>query len=509
MAKEGYITRQARRLHAGEINRRRFIMSALGAGVTMPTAMSLASRAEARVPKQGGRLRYGTGFGSVTDSLDPGFAANQMTVAMAFARGNCLVEISRKGELIPELARCFEVSGDGRRWEFELRRGVTFHDGKPLTAEDVAATLRHHARGPSTAANLLDEVSGLRAEDAHRIVIDLAAPNFEFAWRLADHRLIVLPAEDGAVDPFGPNGTGGYVQTGFEPGRRATFRRNPDYWKAGAAHFDEVEIVALPDTGLRQNAVMTGDVDVIDDVDPRAAALLGRVPTLEILEVEGGQHYALPMRLDVAPFDNPDLRRALKHAIRRDDMVERVLLGHGSAGFDVPVRNVAGLSSCPFDPDQAAFYYRRSGHSGPVRLAVNRVAFPGAVEAAKLVAASAREAGILVEVSEGASEGWAAARGSERPSRDWMAAMTPGDGAAARNAGFDALVRAARGEADAGHRHALFGDAFALTQQHGGHIVALWANDIHAHNRRLAHEPAVGTDRCGDGGRIAERWWYS
>ena len=481
-------------------------MSALGAGVTMPTAMSLASRAEARAPKPGGRLRYGTGFGSVTDSLDPGFAANQMTVAMAFARGNCLVEVSRKGELVPELARGFEVSESGRRWAFELRRGVSFHDGRPLTVGDVVATLCHHRRGPSSAANLLAEVADIRAEGESRIVIDLDAPNFDFAWRLADHRLIVLPARDGGVDPLTTNGTGGYALTGFEPGRRATFRRNTGYWKAGAAHFDEVEIVSLQDTGLRQNAVMAGDVDVIDAVDPRAVALLGRVPTLEILEVEGGQHYTLPMRLDANPFGNTDLRLALKHAIRREELVERVLLGHGSAGNDVPVRGFSGLPEHGYDPERSAFHLRRSGHSGPLQLSVDRHAFPGAVETARLVAASAREVGITVEVSTGTTAlGWSASCGTARPSPDWMAAVALN----LQDGNLGPLMAAARAEADAGRRDALYREAFGRVQRDGGGIVAMWANDLHAHTRKLAHDPMVGTDRRADGGRIAERWWFA
>ena len=504
MTKEGYITRQARRLHAGEINRRRFIMSALGAGVTMPTAVSLASRAEARVPKRGGRLRYGTGFGSVSDRLDPGFATNQMTTAMAFARGNCLVEVTPTGELIPELAEHFEVSEDGLRWMFDLRKGVTFHDGKPLVAEDAAATLRHHRRGASTVRRLLDEVLDVRTEGAQRIIVELRAPNFEFAWRLADHRLIVLPSDGGTVDPMTPTGTGGYVLTRFESGRRAMFRRNPDYWKSGAAHFDEVEILSLPDTGNRQNAVMAGDVDFVDAVDPRAVALLGRVPGLEILEVEGGQQYGLPMRPDIAPFDNPDLRLALKYAIPRDALVEQVLLGHGSVGNDVPVRDIAGLPVLGFDPGRAAFHYRRSGHSGPVRLGVDRAAFPGAVEAAKLVAAAAREVGIAVEIEEGADRGWRTWRHTSRPASDWAAkVLLPG------SRSFEELAGQARAEADPERRKALFGKAFGVAQQGGSDIEAMWANDIHAHVQTLAHHPTVGRDRRADGGRIAERWWFS
>jgi peptide/nickel transport system substrate-binding protein len=89
-----------------------------------------------------------------------------------------------------------------------------------------------------------------------------------------------------------------------------TAKRNPNYFKEGRAHFDEVEFITLADTTARQNAVMNGDVDFIDNVDAKTVALLGRVPTLDILKTTGTQHFTFPMRVNAAPFDNYDLRMA-------------------------------------------------------------------------------------------------------------------------------------------------------------------------------------------------------
>ena len=100
--KETYLARQAMRLTRGEINRRRFIMSALATGVTLPTAMGLAGRAEAQTPKKGGVFRMAVGHGSTTDSLDPATTENDFATTVNYSRGNCLMEVDKTGNLVPD-----------------------------------------------------------------------------------------------------------------------------------------------------------------------------------------------------------------------------------------------------------------------------------------------------------------------------------------------------------------------------------------------------------------------
>lgn len=530
--KKGYITRQAQRLTAGEINRRRFVMSALSAGVTLPTAMSLASKAQGATPRKGGLFRYGTAFGAAGDTLDPARSDNHMTAAIALTRGNTLTEVENTGKLVPALAEHIEPANGARTWVVDLRAGVEFHDGRTLCADDVLATMRHHMRAGTRSAmrGLLSQIADVRTDGDSRVIFELTAPNADFAWALSDDHLVILPGEDGAIDPLSPVGTGAYVLDHFEPGVRARFTRNPNYWRADRAHFDAVEMIPILDATMRQNALMNGEVDFIDNVDPRTVALLNRVPTVEILETAGRQHYTFPMRLDVEPFGNYDLRMALKHAIRRQELVDKILLGHGSPGNDLPVRTApgGGVPVHEFDPERAAAHYRKSGHSGPVRLTVSDAAFPGAVDAAQLIAASAAEAGITLEVVRAPEAGywsevwnragWCAAYSDGRPVQDltyatgysaeaaWNDTAWRGTEAAQR---FEGLVAQARSETDDTRRESLYGDAQRLLQDDGGAIVAMWANYIHAHAKTLAHEEAVGTNKRADGARVAERWWFA
>ena len=534
--KENYLARQTMRLTKGEINRRRFIMSALATGVTLPTAMGLAGRAEAMTPKSGGLFRMAVGYGSTTDSLDPSTSENGFSQGVIYTRGNHLTEVSSTGELIGELAESFEPANNAQKWVFNLRKGVEFHNGKSLTPEDVIATFNYH-RGEdskSAAKGLLTAITDIRKDGDNQVVFELESGNADFPFIVSDYHLMIMPEEGGAVaDPNSPVGTGGYVLNSYEPGVRAAFTRNPNYWKEGAAHFDEVETLSVLDVTARQNAIMNGDVDYADSIDPKTVALMQRVPTLDILEVTGTQHYTFPMRLNVEPFGNYDLRMALKFAIKRQELVDKILLGHGAPGNDVPVSSAmpflnTELPIHEFDPERAAEHYKKSGHSGPIQLSAADAAFAGAVDAAQLIAASAAEAGIEIEVVREPSDGywsnvwnkkgWCACYWGGRPTQDWMysaayTADTEWNDTAWRDTEsanrFNEVVVAARSETNEDQRKALYWEAQALLQDDGGAIVAMWANFISAYSKKLANSGNIAANWENDGNKIAERWWFA
>ena len=535
MKKETYIKKQAGWLTAGQIGRRQFIMSALAAGVALPSALSMADKAMAATPKKGGKFRHGSAYGSTTDALDPGTAENAFTQLVIFGRGNCLTEVSNDGSLIPDIAESFESSDGAKTWAFTLRKGVEFHDGRTMTADDVIATFNYHRgeESKSAAKGLLTAISDIR-KDGDKVIFELSGGNADFPVIVSDYHLMILPSKDGMIEDANTMiGTGGFVLNSFEAGVRASFTRNPNYHKEGRAHFDEIEIISLLDTTARQNAVMNGEVDMIDNVDAKTVALLGRVPSLNILETTGTQHYTFPMRLDVEPFGNYDLRMALKFAIKRQELVDKILLGHGVAGNDVPVNASmpyfdANLPVHEFDADKAAEHYKKSGHSGPIQLSVSDAAFAGAVDAAQLIAASAKEAGIDIEIVREPKDGywsnvwnkkgWCACYWGGRPTQDWMysAAYTKDtewndtawkDTEAAGK--FNDVVVSARSETDAAKRGELYSEAQRLLQDDGGAIVAMWANYIHAHSKALAHDEQVGANWGDDGLKLFERWWFA
>jgi len=519
----------------GKVSRRTFMQGATALGLTISAASMLAVRAEAATPKKGGTLRFGQGHGSTTDSLDPATFENGFTTVLGYAIANHLTEVGPDGNLRPELAESYEASPDAATWRFKLRKGVTFHNGKSLSAEDVVDSFNHH-RGKdskSAAKGLLTAVKSIKA-DGDTVVFELADGNADFPFTVSDYHFAIRPSNgDGTIDWASGIGTGGYVLKNFEPGVRAEYTRNPDYWKQNAAFVDEVKQLSIIDATARQNALMNGEVDVIDRVDPKTVRLLKRVPIVNIIETTGTLHYSFPMRLDVKPFDNADLRMALKLSVKRQEMVDKILLGHGLVGNDNPI-SVANrfhngdMPQREFDAEKAAFHYKKSGHSGAIKLSASDAAFAGAVDAAQLLKASAAEAGITIDVVREPNDGywsnvwnkkgWCAAYWGGRPTEDLMfsAAYTNDtewndtawkDTPAAIK--FNKIVKEARKELDQKKRRAMYYEAQVLVNEDGGAIIPMFANLIAGLNKKVGHPDVIAKNWELDGSKAPERWWIN
>jgi len=533
MKKESYLKNQASKLTEGQIDRRQFVMGALAAGVALPTALSMASDAVAATPKKGGKFRTGVRHGSTTDSLDPATYENGMMANTGFAYGNYLTEVQPDGSLAGELAEEFSASDDAATWTFKMRKGVEFHNGKSLTPADVIASINHH-RGEaskSAAKGILTAVKDIKA-DGDNVVFELEAGNADFPYIVSDYHLVIMAEKDGAVDPTAGIGTGPYKIDNFDPGVRLVTSRNENYFKPDRAHFDSFEMISLVDPTARQNALINGEVDAIDGVDPKTVDLLKLTPTLNIVEETGTLHYTFPMRLDVEPFGNFDLRMALKLAIKRQEMVDKILLGHGALGNDHPIStanqfHAGDLAQREFDADKAAFHYKKSGHSGPLQLSTSEAAFGGATDAAALIKASAAEAGITVDIVAEPKDGywsnvwnkkgWCACYWGGRPTEDWMFASAYVDSTEWNDTAwkttddakkFNEIVKAARAELDQGKRRGMYAEAQTLIHNDGGAIVPMFANHIMGLSKKIGHGKMAANWEM-DGGKAHERWWFA
>ena len=519
----------------GQVDRRAFMRGAVSLGLTVSAATLAASRVEAATPKKGGTLRVAMGHGSTTDSLDPATTENSIMTGITNTYGNHLMEVNNDGTLIPELADSVEASADAKTWVFHIRQGVEFHDGKTLTPDDIIASINYHRgeESKSAAKGLVTSVTDIR-KDGENVVVELESGDADFPFKMSDYHFRIMSSDgEGNVDPVSMNGTGPYQLTAFEPGVRADFVKHPNYFKEGRAHFDAVQLISILDGTARQNAVMNGEVDVAGRIDPKTVALLARVPILSILETTGTLHYTFPMRLNVPPFDNYDLRMALKYAIKRQEMVDKILLGHGVIGNDHPISpsnrfHAAGLEQREYDADKAAFHFKKSGVSGPIDLSASDAAFAGAVDAAQLIAASAGDAGIDINVVREPSDGywsnvwnkkgWCACYWGGRPTEDWMFASayvedtewndTAWVGTDGANR-FNAVVKEARSELDEAKRREMYFEAQSLINDDGGSIVPMFANYIAAVSKKVMHDEAVAGNWELDGVKLAERWWFA
>ena len=520
----------------GKLDRREFIKRAGALGLAAPFATTLLSQSvHAAVPKKGGRFVQGTAHGSTTDTLDPGTHENGFMQNMVYTYANHLFEVDNEGQITPELAESFEASSDAKTWVIKLRKGVEFHNGKSLTPEDVIASMNHH-RGEDTKSagkSLLEPVVEMKKTGPMEVTFKLSAGNADFPFILSDYHFAIFPEFNGEMDWQAGFGTGGYIIERFEPGVRATFKRNPNYFKAGRAHFDEVETIALIDTTARQNAVMNQEVHAINRVDPKTVHLLGRNPSLKILEVTGTLHYTFPMRLDQPPFDNYDLRMAVKLSVDREALVKKILLGHGAMGNDHPISTAnpyhnGEMAQRMYDPDKAKSHLKKAGMEGvKLDLSTSEAAFSGAVDAALLIKDSAAASGIDVNVVREPKDGywsnvwnkkaWCACYWGGRPTEDWMFTAayvaeskwndTAWKGTPAADK-FNKLVVAARSELDTNKRREMYYECQELVNDDGGALVPMFANNIHAVSKKIGHPDKVAGNWEFDGNKNAERWWF-
>jgi peptide/nickel transport system substrate-binding protein len=516
-------------LRTGKISRREFLAQASALGLMAAVSpMLLGGKAHAAAPKRGGRFRIGLAGGSTTDSLDPATITDMMMQVISQGQlRNMLVEIDNNSQPIPELAESWEASPDAKQWVFNLRKGVEFHNGKTMDADDVIFSINHH-RGENTksaAKGIVDPIADVKKDGQDKVIFTLKGGNADFPFILSDYHLSISPAGSDFLDGMG---TGGYVLKEYEPGVRAFTVRNPNYFKSDRAWFDEVETLGIADVNARTNALKTGQIDLMNRCELKTVHLLKRSKGIQVMEQNGYKHYTFAMLCDTPPFDNNDVRLALKYAIDREQMVKTILRGYGSVGNDHPVASANRyhadeLEQRQYDPDKAKFHLKKAGAAGTsFDLSAAEAAFVGAVDAAVLYRESAAKAGININVVREPNDGywsnvwikkpWCAVFWGGRPTEDMMfstayAADAAWNDTKWKNKRFNELLVAARAELDQKKRRQMYVDMQTLIRDDGGVVVPMFATDLSAASDKIRHDKlAVNWEL--DGLRAPERWWF-
>jgi len=513
----------------GKVSRRQFVQLALAAGITAAAAETLFVKAARAEPKKGGSAKFGLAHGATTDSLDPaGYPDTGTQIPFAGAMSNNLTEVDADGNIHPDVAEAFEAGDDASTWIFTIRKGITFHNGKSVMPEDVIASFQHHMTpdSKSAAKSLLTDVKEIKG-DGNKVVFKLSAANADFPYVASEYHIPIMPAVDGKADWQSGVRTGAYVYGEYEPGVRAHLTRNPNYHKT--SYFDDVEFLTIADVTARTAALTAGQVHWISRADLKTLNLLKRDPNVNIDEVQGLGHYTFPMHVDVAPFDNVDVRTALKYAVNRQDIVDKVFLGHATPGNDNPIAASVKFAIDPepkftYDPEKAKFHLKKAGMENlKVDLSVADAAFNGAVDAAVLYQEHAKAAGIDINVVREPNDGywdnvwlkkaWCGSYWGGRPTCDWMFTSVYAKGAGWNetnwaNPRFNELLVKGRAETDEKKRAAIYAEMQQLVHDDCGALVLVFNNYVDASSKKLAHNKIAGNWE-GDGFKIAERWWFA
>jgi peptide/nickel transport system substrate-binding protein len=513
----------------GKLSRRDFMQYAMAGGMTLASAGALFTTAARAQAKSGGHFRAGIGHGATTDSFDPATWAHGMNFAWGKGlTGAPLVRIDQKGGAAPYLAESFEPADGAKKWVFKIKKGVTFHDGSPVTSQNVVDTINYHigADSKSPGKALLASVVGVKADGPETVIFELSGGNADFPWLLSAYQFPMLPSKDGKVDLSG-NGAGSYILDGFEPGVKVHFKKNPNAFAPG--NFDEITQLSIIDPAARTNAFLAGEVDYIDRVDLKTIDLLKSAPETEIYNVSGYQHYTAPMFCDAAPFDKLEVRQALKWAINRQELVDKVLFGYGKPGNDSPLANTIKFAIEPqpaytYDPEKAKSLLKKAGMENlSVDLSASDAAFAGSVDAALLMAEHAKAAGININVIREPNDGywdnvwlkkaWCHCYWGGRPTADMFLTISLAADAAWndthwKNPRFNELLPVARAETDEAKRAAMYSEMQQLVHDDGGQMVMMFSNYVGALNTKVVHGE-LNSDLDHDGGYMYDRWSFA
>jgi peptide/nickel transport system substrate-binding protein len=514
----------------GKISRREFIAQAAALGATAALSQSiLASRVFAgETPRRGGRLRIGISGGSTTDTIDPAATTDMMNQIIINGQlGNCLVEIDHENKPVPELAESWDSSPDARIWNFKLRKGVEFHNGKTMDADDVIYSLNHH-RGEDTksaAKVIVDSIEEIKKEDKYSISSVLKSGNADFPFSLSDYHLIIAPTTSDFTDGIF---SGGYVLQQYEPGVRAFATKNPNYFKSDRAFFDEVETLGINDVNARTNALKTGQIDIMNRCELKTVHLLERMKGIQIIRQNGFKHYTFAMQCNMAPYNNNDVRLALKYGVDREKMLKTILRGYGSLGNDHPIStanryHASELPQRRFDPDKARFHLKKAG-LGDVTfdLHTSEAAFSGAIDAGVIYRETAAQSGININVVREPNDGywsnvwmkkpWCAVFWGGRSTEDMMfstayAADAAWNDTSWKNKRFNDLLVAARAELDETKRRNMYVEMQSIVRDDGGVVIPMFSADLAATSDKVAHGTVAANWEL-DGLRAPERWWF-
>jgi peptide/nickel transport system substrate-binding protein len=341
------------------LDRRTFLRSAIagGAAVAAGGLLDVASASESRAStlrslapaakKRGGNLKVGLSGGGSTDTLNPFYGGiSAIGTARAQQLYQPLVQLANNAQLQYVLAEEIVPNGSTSNWTIRLKRGVSFHDGKPFGADDVIYTLQTilNPKKPLGGALVLSpvKVNGLKKIDNYTVEVPMSVPFGSFPEQLAAFWYFLYVAPDGWTQNDKPNGTGPFVYKSFTPGQQSVFLRNKNYWKAGLPYLDSVTILDFQDPTAVLNALTSNVIDCTGQLTGTQMRVLQSSPGVKTVASQTGAIQPFTMRVDKAPFNNVNVRQAFRTLINRTEFITTTLDGYGTIAADV---------TSPYDPD--------------------------------------------------------------------------------------------------------------------------------------------------------------
>jgi peptide/nickel transport system substrate-binding protein len=480
-------------------SRRDLLKMMLASGVALSAGGAIFGRAQqalAATPVSGGHFKAAGLSASNADTLDPAKAALGTDYVRCCSLYNRLTFIDASGVPQMELAEKLETK-DAKTWTVTLRKGVTFHDGKPLTSADVVFALKRHLdpNVGSKVAKIAAQMSEIKAVDANTVEIVLTAANADLPFILALHHFMIV--QDGTTDFSKGIGTGAFALETFEPGVRSIVKKNTNYWKPGLPYLDSFEFFAIGDDNARVNALLAGDIQFASAINPRSAKLVEAQDGFELSKSTSGNYTNLNIRLDM---NKPDFAMGMKYLVDREQIVASALRGFGEVGNDQPISQAnffhnADLKPKAYDPDKAKHYFEKAGVLGQSIPVIASEAAGNSIDMATIIQASGAEIGLQLDVQRVPSDGywskyWLQApihfgNINPRPTPDIYFSLlyssdAPWNESQYKSPKFDSMLLEARGLLDQAKRREIYAEMQTMISEEAGTIIPAYITNADA-----------------------------
>ncbi|SIQ58091.1 peptide/nickel transport system substrate-binding protein [Rhizobium sp. RU35A] len=487
--------------------RRELLQLLLAGGIAASAGGMILGRATSAVaatPVKGGSLKAAGWSSSTADTLDPAKASLSTDYVRCCAFYNRLTFLDKTGVPQMELAESIDTR-DAKVWTVKLRKGVTFHSGKTLSAADVVYSMNRHldkATG-SKVNSIAKQMTEIKAIDDLTVQITLASPNADLPTILAMHHFMIIA--DGTTDFSKANGTGAFICENFEPGVRSIGKRNPNYFKAGGAHLDSFEFFGIPDDSARVNALLSGDIQLAAAINPRSMRLIDSQPGVVQFKTTAGNYTNLNMRLDMSPGDKAGFIEGVKHLINREVIQKSALRGLAEIANDQPVSPASiyhnkNLKPKAFDPEKAKALFAKAGLIGQSIPVVASDAANSSVDMATILQQAGAAIGMKFDVQRVPSDGywsnyWLKApmhfgNINPRPTPDILfsllyASDAPWNESQFKSEKFDKMLLEARGLLDLAKRKEIYDEMQVMIADQAGTVIPAYLTNVDAVSAKL------------------------
>jgi len=332
---------------SGRVSRRDFMRHGSVLGLSLPflggvaAAVGLATTPRlARAGTPGGTIRIAQNVPAA--SIDPVKIADGGGITVLSQVAETLVLSGGDLTARPVLAESWSPNKDGTVWTFKLRKGVKFHNGKPMSADDVVASFDRLA-DPANGSNALSALSGALSKGGTRKVddytvefhLDAANGNFPYIVSTDNYNAVILPADYAGDFEQNMVGTGPFKLEKYTPKVGASFVRNSDYW-GGQVLPDRLELSFYGDYQPQILALQGGQIDIIEQIPVLQGVGLLSDPNVDIISTPSTAHQQVHMRTDLDPFKDKRVRRAIALCLDRPKIVQGLMKGRAQIGNDSP-----------------------------------------------------------------------------------------------------------------------------------------------------------------------------